>query len=169
MMFTVENLQNLLTLVTLISVPVGVFYYVMTLRNTRKNQELQLETRQAQLFQSIYSRFQDEKLIEIELEVMSYEFKDMDDFNARYGMDGWVKALVVGRYMEGLGVHASRNLIDVAMIDDLMSSVIINFWEKFEPIVVEMRKETPQYGEYTEYLYRQVKKISEQQHPEIKT
>ena len=47
-------LQTLLTYLTLISVPVGVFYHIMTLRNTGKNQEMQLETRQAQLFMQIY-------------------------------------------------------------------------------------------------------------------
>jgi len=40
------NLQTVLTYLTLISVSVGVFYHIMTLRNTRKNQQLQLETRQ---------------------------------------------------------------------------------------------------------------------------
>ena len=35
---------------------VGIFYYVMTLRNQQKNQQLALETRQAQLFMNIYDR-----------------------------------------------------------------------------------------------------------------
>jgi hypothetical protein len=41
------DLQTVLTYLTLISVPVGVFYHIMTLRNTRKNQQLILETRRA--------------------------------------------------------------------------------------------------------------------------
>jgi hypothetical protein len=49
------TLQTLLTYLTLISVPVGVFYHIMTLRNTRRNQELTLETRQAQMFMQIYN------------------------------------------------------------------------------------------------------------------
>jgi hypothetical protein len=43
------DIQTALTYLTLISVPVDVFYHIMTLRNTRRNQELQLETRHAQL------------------------------------------------------------------------------------------------------------------------
>jgi hypothetical protein len=48
------DIQNVLTYLTLISVPVGVFYHIMTLNNTRKNQQLQLETRQTQLFMNLY-------------------------------------------------------------------------------------------------------------------
>ena len=48
------DLQTLLTYLTLISVPFGVFYHIMTLNNTRKNQQMQLETRQAQLFFNLY-------------------------------------------------------------------------------------------------------------------
>jgi len=44
------SLQTLLTYLTLISVPVGVFYHVMTLRNTQRNRKLQLETRQTLQF-----------------------------------------------------------------------------------------------------------------------
>jgi len=59
-MMDVETLINLLAL---ISIPIGVFYHIMTLNNTGKNQELTikaqnhaLETRQAQLFMNIYNQ-----------------------------------------------------------------------------------------------------------------
>jgi len=51
------TLQTLLIYLTLISVSVGVFYHVMTLRNTRKKQQMQLDTRQAQMFTHLYSDF----------------------------------------------------------------------------------------------------------------
>jgi hypothetical protein len=38
---------------------VGVFYYVMTIRANQRNQQLQLETRQAQLFMQPYNRWSD--------------------------------------------------------------------------------------------------------------
>ena len=160
---------------------IGIFYYVMTLRNQQKNQEISLrnqelslkaqelavETRQAQLFQSIYSRFQDENYVKMEQEIMSYEFTDLDNFNEKYGVEEWTKVNAVGRYYEGLGVHVSRNLIDVTMVDDLMSSIIIRVWEKAMPFAIEMRKSVPQWGEYAEYLYKQVKSIRDRQHPEL--
>lgn len=48
------DIQTVLTYLTLISVPVGIFYYIMTLNNTRKNQRQQLETRQTHLFMTLY-------------------------------------------------------------------------------------------------------------------
>ncbi len=50
------DLQTILTYLTLISVPVGVIYHIMTLRNTRKNQLLQLETRQTQLYMQVLNK-----------------------------------------------------------------------------------------------------------------
>jgi len=38
------SLQTLLTYLTLISIPVGVIYYIMTLRNTRKNKQPLMKT-----------------------------------------------------------------------------------------------------------------------------
>ena len=45
------SLQTLLTYLTPISIPVGVIYHIMTLRNTRKNKQPQLKT-SAQLIQA---------------------------------------------------------------------------------------------------------------------
>ena len=58
------DIQTLLTYLTLISVPIGIFYYIMTLNNTRKNQQMQLETRQAQLFMNIYNTYRSKEYIE---------------------------------------------------------------------------------------------------------
>ena len=58
---------------TLISVPVGVVYHIITLRNTKRNQELQLETRETQLFMSMYNRFQDD-FIETYYKIRDFEF-----------------------------------------------------------------------------------------------
>jgi hypothetical protein len=49
-MVTIETLQTVLTFVTLISVPVGVFYHIMTLRN-------QKQSRQASLFMQLYDTY----------------------------------------------------------------------------------------------------------------
>ena len=51
------TLQTTISLLTLISLTIGVVYHIMTLRNAKKNQELQLETRQAQLFMNIFESY----------------------------------------------------------------------------------------------------------------
>jgi len=54
------NLQTVLTYLTLISIPVGVIYHIMTLRNTRKTRELTLRARAPYLYSyghSFYGNF----------------------------------------------------------------------------------------------------------------
>ena len=65
------------------------------------------------------------------------QFEDYDDYEAKYGFQANPDAyLLHGRvetYLEGIGVLVKRGLIDPSFVDDLMSSGIVSFWEKFEP------------------------------------
>ena len=102
-MITIETISIVFTG---LSISLAAFYYINTLRNTRRNQELQLETRQAQLFmttwQTIFQkRVQDSSLLAIEL-----EYTDHDDFEEKYGRENNPEAfdllMVHLNYMEGL-------------------------------------------------------------------
>jgi hypothetical protein len=64
-----------------------------------------------------------------------------------------------------------RNFIDVSLVDDMMSSFVFGFWEKYESIIKNNRERlnTPQILEWAEYLYIEVRKVAERQHPELKT
>ena len=174
------DLQTVLTYLTLISVPVGVFYHIMTLNNTRKNQELTLksqqlatETRQTQLFMQIYSRWTDTTFNENYFNLIDREWKDFDDWMAKYGDQVKIRASnrAIDQYFEGIGVLVHRGLIDISLVDDLMSSLLISFWDKRSPLVNEARERygSPQIMEWTEYLYNQVMEIAVEQHPELAT
>ena len=67
--------------------------------------------------------------------------------------------LSIGYFFDGLGVLVRRRLIDISLVDDLMSSSIFWLWEKMEPIVRERRKRRsrPQIWEWVEYLYNEMK------------
>ena len=146
-----------------ISIGLAAIYYSMNIKNQR-------DTRQAQLLMSIYSRWHDLSFTQVDVEVSSYEITNWDESIERYGVEGYAKCLVLARYYEGLGVLVHRNLIDVYIVDDLMSESILNFYEKFKPVIIERRKRgSPQFVEWTEYLYYRIKAIVEQQHPELKT
>lgn len=72
---------------------------------------------------------------------------------------------------EGIGVLVKKKLIEVSLIDDLISSLVMMFWNKTNSFVREYRarRNIPQFAEYLEYLYNEVKTIAELQHPELKT
>lgn len=165
--------QMVLSTLQTAGILVGIYYYIMTIRANQKNQELQLETRQAQLFMQIYNRFNDREMMRMQFEFQSWEWEDYDDWERKYesNVDALSLRATIGAYFEGMGVLIERGLIDPTLVDDLMSSPILMYWRKFEPVIHEARRRSgyPQRAEYQEYLYNQILAIAEKQHPELKT
>jgi hypothetical protein len=123
----------------------------------------------------IYSTSYSEEHIKAIEEIRQWEWEDYDDYMAKYGEEVNPEAYLMYRkvfgYLEGLGVLVRRGLIDPSLVDDLMSGLIIGYWEKFEPYFDERRRRLnwPQVGEQIEYLYNQVKPIAERQRRELTT
>jgi hypothetical protein len=166
------TLQTTISLLTLISLTIGVIYHIMTLNNTRKNQRLQLETRQAQLFMQIHSQIVAGEIIDYVLEIVDeWSWEDYDDYYRKYIDDKEKDAIgsKVAMYIEGIGVLSKRGLIDASLVDDLMSGMILAYWEKVEDVTKEYRRRAnfPQASEWVEYLYYEIKSIAKEQHPEI--
>ena len=166
--------QMILSTIQTAGLLVGIFYYIMTLRNQQKNQQLSLETRQAQLFMYMYDKWSSEDHTRKFSEIQKWEWKDYDDFQEKYGKeknpDIYIRFSTIGRFFEGIGVLVKRELIDPYFVDDLMSSHILRFWDKFgESIIIETqtRENSPQYYEYIVYLAQIIRSIVEKQHPEI--
>jgi len=159
------DLQTLLTYLTLISVPVGVIYHIMTLNNTRKTQQLQLETRQASLFQQIYSKFGEPDFIRNESAMMSFQFNDYDDFLKKYGSqanpEAFTQWMSVVRFYHGVAVLVEKGLIDIQLVYDLMGDHVIEAWEKERIVNLEYRKRSGDYdhGRSMEILYNKLKEL----------
>ena len=60
-----------------------------------------------------------------------------------------------------LGSIVKEKLVDIRLVANLIGSMIQSFWEKYEPIIIEMRQRynTPKIMPMTEYLYEQVKSV----------
>ena len=147
----------------------SIVYYAGVLRNANKTQKQQLETRQAQLFMNIYSYVYTMEFWTYYRELTEqWEWEDYDDWYKKYrsDTDTYNKFAVVGTYFEGMGVLVKRNLIEITFVDDLMSGPIMQFWQKFEPIILEerRRRNMPTIWEWFEYLYDRVKEVSEREH-----
>ena len=136
----------------------------MTLRNQSK-------TRKTQLFMEVYNKFNDTVEHTQENLAFSYlEFDGYDDFMEKYSRDVnprmYARLYHTMMFYEGIGLLVKRGLIDVEMVEDFMSGVIMGFWGKYGPILKEIavRMDYPTFGEYTEYLYKQIRPIYERQH-----
>jgi hypothetical protein len=120
---------------------------------------------------SVYQRFMEPDFQNTWFEVMSWQWSDFDDFQAKYSEkanpEAWNKILWVATFFEGLGVLVKRGFIDTAIVDDLMSMYVIGFWQKIEPLWIRLRKlwNSPAAGEHVEYLYGVIHEIWKQQHP----
>ena len=143
---------------------VGFIYYIMTLRNTRKNQQLQLETRQAQLFMSLYNSFSETEYNEKLNEFLTSEWDTWKDLNDNSGPTvdpkAYSRMMSLLHYFEGIGVLVQRKQIDPDLVADLMSNTTLQVWKKFKPILEEVREvfKSPSSFEGFEYLAEQMMK-----------
>ena len=140
----------------------GFGYYVLSVRGTKRNQQLQLETRQAKLFMSLYNDFKTKDFQNDFYVAMEFEFKDFDDFfEQTQGPDNrelFLKIMNFGYFMEGLGVLLNQGVIDPVMIEELMGGNIRRYGEKYRPIIDEFRKTNPSFGEWGLYLIDEMNK-----------
>lgn len=95
----------------------------------------------------------------------NFDIKHTDDTK----LDTYVRLSSIGTFYEGLGVLVKNGQVKPELVDDLMSHSIIDYWEKIRPFILQQRKERnyPIFGEWTEYLYDQIKPIYDKQHPEL--
>jgi len=150
------SLQTLLTYLTLISVPVGVFYHILTLRNTKRNQELTLETRQAQLFMQAASQsVSDPEFMKSWHRLRGTHWETFDEYTEwlqdPQNLDDTYR---VGGLLESLSVLVREDLINIRLVALLMTNIVIDYWEKFLPILKELSSKTQIVEGYEiEYLY----------------
>jgi hypothetical protein len=137
----------------------SIVYYASVLRNANRTQEMQLETRQAQLYMGVYNKFTTRENVDILMELLDWEFDDYDDFQNKYGKESNPEAfsrwIFYVNLFEALGPIVREGYLDVHMIALLMSGGIKALWEKFRSIVMEnrVRHNWPRWAVEFEGLY----------------
>lgn len=157
------DLQKVLTYLTLISVPVGVAYHIMTLNNTRKNQHMQLETRQAQLFMNIYNTYRSKEYIEHAGYTYNMKYIDAVDFDSKYGEPATrLPYTQLSFFFEGIGVLVEEGLIDINLVAKLIPGDVAGHWRRFSPYIYERREKAdfPEYMQAIEYLFNELVKVA---------
>jgi len=154
------DIPSISAIVAAAGVLVGVVLTVVELRNLVKQRQTDLvirlssDTRSGEFLGAIIDTFE-------------VEFKDYGDFVKKYGMlfsknQVPMSFLMVGNFFEQLGVLLKNGLIDAHLINQLFPISVT--WEKMKPLVEGLRKEYhgPQYYEWFEYLYNEMKKREKQ-------
>ena len=165
--------QMVLSTIQTLGLLVGIFYYIMTLQNTRKNQQIQLETRQAQLFMTLHIEDITQRASESLDVMMSLEYEDLDDFESKYGLENNPEAHHLinffTNYYEGIGVLIRHGYVDIRLVAELSSGAIRVGWEKYKAMAYEARSKYnwPRWSVEFEYLYDTMMDYA-RKHPELK-
>ena len=149
-MLDISTISAISAVIAAVGVIVGVIFTVLELRNLVK-------TRQTDLVMRLYSTFGSQEFNEARWKIMAREYKDFNDYEKKHGLSEIVQ---VGSFFEGIGVLLHRKLVDISLVDDLLSSAIKLSWDKMKPMYGEWRKRSnrPQLAEWFEYLYNEMQK-----------
>ena len=170
--------QTIFQFLQTVGILVGVYYYIMTIKANQRNQELALkaqehatETRQAQLYMQLYSFYDNKEFLKDYGNInTTYVYDDVEDWWKRYSPqangEAYSSWLRVGRVLDGVGILLKRNLIEPALVFDLIGDIIRGSWEGMddmlgmERFVKEGRSywNRPRLWENFEYLYKEYMK-----------
>ena len=156
-----------LQVVQTIALIVGIAYYIMTLQNTRKNQQMTLESTQLRTLANFSDNYTEADAMR-GAELMNMEWEDYDDYERKYGsdfnLDNYSKRMVNwGRY-NTMGILLRRGLIERDLLFEYAQHAPIQHWTKFKDVIYEMRRRynVPLFGVDFEYLADECRKYVEE-------
>jgi hypothetical protein len=144
----------------------SIAYYASVLRNQNKTQQMQLETRQAQLFMSLYETYRSVEFRKHWVMILHQEYTDFDDFWEKYGLennpDAWAIWQSLASFFHGMGVLVKKGLIKPSLLDELISPNIFFAWVVMGPVIKgfeEYSKEGGFRANYDDYDDRGISKV----------
>ena len=146
--------QMVLSTLQTAGILVGIFYYIMTLRNQQKNREQSEETRKIQLLLRMSENIAERSGAGVDYsEIMAMQWDNYDDFISKYGVennpDSYRKRMRIWRQMDVNGLLVRDELIDARAIVDYIGYGQLFMWRKFKDIIEESRR---RYGDPQGYI-----------------
>jgi hypothetical protein len=158
-----------LQIVQTVGILVGIIYYITIMRNSQKTQQLQLETRKAQLYMQLFMRITSEEFIKKSLDTLRLEYDNVDDFFEKYilGPDSSVHAKLFSMFwhIDGLGYMMSQKLIDPEMVYNFGGGFAqVWHWKKWEPVIMRFRKrrDDPEFLRWFEYTANEMMRMRQE-------
>jgi hypothetical protein len=162
--------QMVLSTLQTAGILVGIFYYIMSLRYSRKFQEMTLLTRQSQLLQQVLDKSTSREGMEYARLCRQAEWSDYDEWAERYSSDEDYRMAFVywSECLEATGVYLKEGILDIRSLALRAASGVIWWWERHRDIIYERRKRlnNRRYCDMWEYAYDQLMKYLEK-HPEL--
>jgi hypothetical protein len=154
------SLPVLLQILQTIGILVGIFYYIMTLRNAEKSRKMQMLQR---IYESKYNKENMQALFQL----WTRTWEDFDDYLEKYGPFNHpeLHAMFVAEeaMLDGLGTLVKEGMIDLESVHSLMGRRVLMFWLQFETIIKSLREMKfgpgPDFSQNFEYLANELIKI----------
>ena len=168
--------QMMLSTLQTVGLLVGIVYYVMTLRNQQRTQQLSLESRKIQIQRDYLSRTASREILKDFITVLYQEWEDFPDFLDKYGpqtnMDAYFALNNVLEQLHILGQDMSYGVIDAEYVYDRGGESYLRLLNKVMPLVNGMRNRSSielqlEFKKYLEYLTSELTKVRLQKHPEL--
>jgi hypothetical protein len=168
-------IEYLPLVLTGIGIMASILYYTSVLRNANKTQQMQLETRQAQLYNNIWNQslnnpdWQRNYLI-----VSGLQFHTLEEYLEQVPYNDYdsVNTLAiwgVSTFFEGLSPLIKMELIDLRVFYPTLYNLLKSFWMKILPILDDAREQlSPTIWTESEYVYNTLTAYLEE-HPELAT
>jgi hypothetical protein len=134
----------------------GVIYYVLEIRHQSR-----LRQTESVIKLSPWFNMNAREVQEAITQVCSIEYEDYADYLERYsGKPEHMTLKILGNYFEGMGILVYRKLVETGIVYDFWGDIIQSSWEKTEPLVAGMRKDSGDLNmfRFWEYLYHEMKK-----------
>ena len=159
----------MLQIVQTVGILVAIAYYITIMRSSQKTQQLQLETRKAQLYMQLFMRITSEEFTKKALDLLRIEIGNVDEFFKKYilGPDPSMHAKLFSMFwhIDGLGYMMSQELIDPEMVYNLGGGFAqVWHWKKWEPVIMRFRKRRgdPEFMKWFEYTAKEMMKIRQE-------
>jgi len=134
----------------------GVIYYVLEIRHQSR-----LRQTESVIKLSPWFNMNAREVQEAITQVCFIEYENYDDYLERYsGRPEHMTLKILGNYFEGIGILVYRKLVETDIVYDFWGDIIQSSWEKIEPLVAGMRKDSGDLNmfRFWEYLYHEMKK-----------
>ena len=149
------DISTISAVVAAISVIVGVIFAIFQMRDAAKTRHTGLII---QLNPAL--KVTSSEITEAISKIWNLKFRDYEEYLEKYGDPLSDKAFyTITEYYGAIGFLLHRRLIDVDIIEYLLSGSTSRVWDKLKPIIDAMRKRhMPELFEWFEYLHVELKK-----------
>ena len=146
----------------------GFSYYVLTVRATRKNQEMTLRTRNITIqHQTINSMISSPMGLKYTRLIGKTQFSTIEEYRELFKDPEFDSALTyVFSMLDTWGIYLEEGIFDIGIFAKAAPWYYKRFWNQYKPIIYEYRKTLgPSYYRNMEYLFDSLEKYWKE-HPE---